>query len=926
MGNPRSYTEGDCGCSENRAELTPVASEQRPGLSTLRHRVGTHGRFKAAMAADISHYENLRALSTRDDGDPSIALIDACAAMLDCITFYQERIINEGFLRTATERRSILELARTIGYELGPGVAASALLAFTVEDAPGTPGYAVIDKGTKVQSVPGPGEKPQIYETLERIDAQARWNVLKPNLTETQTVRLDLKELYLKGTGLQLKAGDLILIVGDERRDDELSDNWDVRIINTVAADADKGHTVITWLEGLGRHKTGKTTNPSQKNPRVHVLRQRATLFGHNAPDPRVMKLEKESAPVVGEGLDMEWDNFKINQAAQTIDLYAAYPKILKDGWVVLSKPGPVDDMYTEVYRVGKVSLTSRQDFAISSETTHIQLDTGNNLERFGLRETIVYCQSEELQMAEVPLTTPEKAGGISVKLGAGMLTPVEGAQITLVRPVPGLVKGQTLIVSGRRARLHSLVGNITGIINKALLPADSILQVMAPPRSDAGKVTFTVQNPTHFADIVEIAPFLMELFGSREIATVEYVPAATADEVIGEGAVIDAVGESGKKTILYLKDPLKNVYDRTTVSIYGNCARATHGETKAEVLGSGDASLGFQRFTLQQTPLTYVSAATPSGGMTTLEVRVNDILWQEVPSLYGEDGKAQVYATRIGDNGKVVVQFGDGITGARLPTGVENVTASYRVGTGLEGMVKANQLGLLMTRPLGVKAVVNPDAAGGANDPETRDKARGNAPYTVMTFDRIVSLKDYEDFVGRFSGIGKARAAWLWSGEMRFVHITVAAADGGAVKEKSELFSNLNSAIRVYGLPHQHYLLQSYTPLLFTLKANMQVTKGYLADKVIAAVRATLLDHFSFAKRSFGQAVAASEVIALIQGTEGVEMADLDFLKQASQREPLLAARAAWWDRATGKINPAELLTLDATGIELTVLEEKTS
>ena len=53
----------------------------------------------------------------------------------DVLTFYQERLANESFLRTASERRSILELARLIGYELHPGVAASGFLAFTLDDA-----------------------------------------------------------------------------------------------------------------------------------------------------------------------------------------------------------------------------------------------------------------------------------------------------------------------------------------------------------------------------------------------------------------------------------------------------------------------------------------------------------------------------------------------------------------------------------------------------------------------------------------------------------------------------------------------------------------------------------------------------------------------------------------------------------------------
>ena len=52
----------------------------------------------------------------------------------------------------------MLELARAIGYELSPGVAAGTDLAFTLETAPGAPeSVTVVGTGIKVQSVPGPG-------------------------------------------------------------------------------------------------------------------------------------------------------------------------------------------------------------------------------------------------------------------------------------------------------------------------------------------------------------------------------------------------------------------------------------------------------------------------------------------------------------------------------------------------------------------------------------------------------------------------------------------------------------------------------------------------------------------------------------------------------------------------------------------------
>src|ERR1035441_4575129 len=127
-----------CGCCGTPP--SPPAIENRPGLPALSYRLGTHASFFERMVAELAIQpvpdnpasRPLAPLSTRSTGDPAIALLDAWATVADVLTFYQERIANEGYLRTATERRSVLELAREIGYELKPGVAASADLAFTV--------------------------------------------------------------------------------------------------------------------------------------------------------------------------------------------------------------------------------------------------------------------------------------------------------------------------------------------------------------------------------------------------------------------------------------------------------------------------------------------------------------------------------------------------------------------------------------------------------------------------------------------------------------------------------------------------------------------------------------------------------------------------------------------------------------------------
>ena len=133
-------TTATCGCCEGTERLTPLPTANRPGLDALSYRVGTHGALLETMKGDLATVtveapgpdgeivealHPLRGLTTRDPGDPSIALLDGWATVGDVLTFYQERIANEGYLRTATERRSVLELARLIGYAPRPGEAST---------------------------------------------------------------------------------------------------------------------------------------------------------------------------------------------------------------------------------------------------------------------------------------------------------------------------------------------------------------------------------------------------------------------------------------------------------------------------------------------------------------------------------------------------------------------------------------------------------------------------------------------------------------------------------------------------------------------------------------------------------------------------------------------------------------------------------
>ena len=479
-----------CGCCGGVQVVTPLTVANAPAQPRIAYRAGTHGSFKESLEARLSGQAVLRALTTREDDDPTIALLDAWATVLDVLTFYQERIANEAYLRTATELESILELAREIGYELGPGAAAGTDLVFALESAPGSPDSVRLGTGIKVQSIPGQDELPQIFETVEEIEGRPVWNALRARLTQPELPALGATEIFLQGVATNLRPGDLVLFVGNERLSDSGSERWDERRLTVVEPDRAHGVTRVAWEEGLGYQLSGHVIEPSQDNVKVYTLRQRAALFGHNAPDWLAMPDSVHTN--YGGGTD--WPHLSLQKVgagtgtnpASDIFLDAAYPQIVVGSWVVLARPDPAFPTrgYWELYQVTTALEDSRTDFTMSSKTTRLTLAGENLLSEYGsaLRQTVVYGQSEQLPIAEAPLTDP-----------------VQGDEIELPEPTPRLAAGRSLVVSGKRARVAVRDG-VTGLVlvgspTVGLNPGE-VLEVLAPfvPQPDGSRL-WTLDN-----------------------------------------------------------------------------------------------------------------------------------------------------------------------------------------------------------------------------------------------------------------------------------------------------------------------------------------------------------------------------------------------------------------------------------------------
>lgn len=968
----------ECSACKGAKVVTPAAHTNAPGLSTLSWRVGTHGQFKESMLTSIGRQSALAKLTTRADDDSTIALMDAWAASLDVLAFYQERYANENYLRTATERRSVLELARMIGYELRPGVAASTTLAYTLETAPGSPQSVQIAAGSQAMTTPGQDEMPQTFETAQALEARVAWNSFTPASWETRLPRNGDTFVRLDGAAVNLRAGDMVLIVGTERLGQIDSDMVAIRralqVNATPATPANPAYTDVMLDRPLD-------ANTPQFAPTFYVLHQNTALFGASALDWASLPDSTKAAYVKQAGLPLgsdpgEWPDFSIcgvseralpgtaNAVADGTGFYGEYFSdgnfTTRYGGVVehgidfgpgkffgIVLPPPFSVQWTSRFSVPKDNLQYVFEATGSGSVTILvdgaavlETDLGATpalLNTFTLRSfrkhtlTILYTAATATPAITVTLRLFDSTADPGAVYEAG-----DHGGINLDRAVSTVGPGQWLVLANASDARSYMVTAVAddGLSAFALMGKSTRIELSGVGLID--RFDSTLRSTSVFSVSEQIA------FGQQPIAsplagTTLQLTASAADLPAGRLLVVSGTDPSGETqseiatvkslstdgTQVELTAALENAYARAGAVVFGNCVPATHGATipRPEPLGAGDGSRRFQSFTLKQTPLTYTSAANAAGAATSLDVKVNDISWSEVPSLYAQPPSARVFITRRADDGMVRVTFGNGVTGARLPTGVENVVATYRTGIGAVGMAKADQINIALTRPLGVNAVTNPAAPTGAQDPETLDGARTNAPLTVSTLDRVVSVSDYADFARGFAGAGKASSTLAWSGEKRVVFVTIASADGSPLPPDSETYRNLIAAINDLSPSDHHFMVVDYVPRPFRMKAAILPVPGLDFAVAAARVQAAMTARFSFAARDLGQSLSVGELVAAMQNVDGVAAARLDLLAfvvpdPVNTRPDRLLPGAVGLNGSV--ILPAGLIMLAPGGLEL--------
>lgn len=1079
-----------CRCCETPAARTPAIIFNRPGLSAIAYRVGTFATFRQTMLEAIGDEPALAQLTTRESDDYAITLLELWAAVADVLTFYQERIANEAFLRTAVHRDSVLRLARLLDYQLRSGLAARARVAFTLDDN----ATVKIPVGLKLMSVPSQDERPQFFETVENIVAEARYNRVRvlPVPTVINPFSQNRRSAPLITKPAPLGPGDKLVFFSAFRIEEK-----------TVAELAGKDTGVyLTWTPAV---------QDARFDPRAaHAAKSEKQLrfFGYNAPASIPQYNPGQIDTTTGRwNPPPHWEN--IGVPGHFDDTVTEYPldtryEDLKPGSQLLvdtatapdpmrlvtitetgqksASLGPITDTVTHVKvtrSLGSAPLvlsraTNRVDvFARSATESGLHLEwTGaawrgwdplggvlasqlaadswgsNRLDVFvqGTNNGLYHRWRQDPGAWQPAAHQWEWLGGILTSRPAVVARMTNRLDVFVRGPdwalwhkwwngttwsgwqsLGGIITSAPVVASWGANRLDVFVRGLDGQLwhrgwdgtgwsdwkrRGGVITADMAAIARAPNRLDlfarakdnalwhtwwdgadwhsasrSGTIAGTpavaswgVNRLDVFVrgqdnglwhlpwDGVNWSPWVslggllssdpaavswganrIDVFargvdtglthrawngawqpwdglglGVGEIADrrntriyeleppeLEFRRYDYADTISGARVAVPFDKLQGidiNRNVLFQASNTEPVAAKVTAAmpfsatfseepdhlaidftpelptpldtessvLLGNVARATHGGTVAdEILGDGDGSQTFQRFVLRKSPLTHLATSKSPQGEVQLTVLVNGEQWTRVASLYGQGPNARVYTAQQADDGTTTLQFGDGVTGARLPSGRSNVKATYRQGVGLEGRLRADQLSILLTRPPGLKAATNPPPTEGGADPESLDQARTNAPTTVKTFGRAVSVADFESLVTISGEVAKAKATWVWRDLEKAVHLTVAAQQGGSFSvEGLKLIHDGLTAARD---PNHALLIDNVCRVAVSIIAKLTVDANHLRDEVLASARDALSEFLSFDRMPLGRPVYRSDIYAVLQGVEGVVSVDLD-------------------------------------------------
>lgn len=799
----------------------PAVVTNPPGQDAIAYRVADFAGFRAALLAALPGEQELSSFAPAA-GDLGLQILEWWAYLGDILTFYNERIASEAYLRTATRRDSLDRLVRVLGYRPRPGIAATGTLAVLARPGSGS-GALAVPAGLAITSAPSPGVPAQTFETT----APARFS--GPSdipVTLVPPGGMTAGSVLLAGIVPGVRTGDSLLLV--PRGWDGTTETWAVVTVQGTAPAADPSggtNTLVSFEVSAGTDPASRSGSPA------------AAAYRLLRPLSSVPLLPPVTAAEV---TDLTFD------LAGTVRGITPGDIVMIDGSGTGSGSYPaVVTGYSEAtwYSVNGTQATAAFPAPGAAGTPP---------------PVVVPLPHSVLHLS----MSPSAAGALAAVLASYSAARTETVSldqvVTVARQVP--IGQQATQTAGFPGGFSDIGFSDIGFTDIGL--ARGRRRTRVPPQivryafTDVGtsipvpvaalaSLPATATAPDGFpAPAAAAAAFVQDSTGAGAAVTITAAGAGqlTLGPPAGGGTAVSPA----------LVPPLRLLLDLVEVT------RGT--SVTGEILGSGDASVAGQAFTLAKSPLTYLAAG--DGQASTLTVYVSGIAWTEVSTLFMQPPDARIFVTRQLADGSTQVRFGDGASGARLPAGTANVVASYRYGSGAASPPSGTLTSVARPQP-GIAGIRNPVPVAGGADPDLPSGLRRNGPASTLSLGRAVSAADYEAVAVRTPGVNRARAVWAFSPAEQRPVITVYVGDTPAAAGLAR------AALAASGDPNRPVTVTAASPVRLQLGCTLVAAASRPPAAVAAAAAAALLDPgtglFSPAGMAIGQVLYRSQLDAVL-------------------------------------------------------------
>ncbi len=323
-----------------------------------------------------------------------------------------------------------------------------------------------------------------------------------------------------------------------------------------------------------------------------------------------------------------------------------------------------------------------------------------------------------------------------------------------------------------------------------------------------------------------------------------------------------------GQLTVLDAATPAATVSTQLAVplQLLLDLVPVARGTTvSGEVLGTANAAVPGQSFTLAKSPLTYLAGG--DSPVAQLTVYVGGAAWLQVPSFYGQPAGAQVYVVaRSADQAVTTLTFGDGINGAR-PAGA--VVASYRYGSGAASPPAGRLTTISQPQP-NLASAQNPVAVSPGADPQSPGDVRADAPASVFTFGRAISAVDYEVVAAQAPGVARVTAYWNFDQARQRSLVSVYVGDDDAAVAAAQ------AALAGSDDPNRPVSVLAAAPVDVGLSCKLEIAAGRVTTDVVAAATAAVSGLFSPASMGIGRRLYRSAVDAALSVPGVIAVHDL--------------------------------------------------